>query len=549
MGFATHLLTRAAASAGVALLLAAPAAAAPLDISKATIADLNKAFAAGTLTSEQLVELSLARIAAYDRAGPQLHAVITLNAKAVDQARALDAERKTKGPRSPLHGIPVVLKDNYDTADMPTTGGSVLLKGAVPAKDGFLVKKLKDAGAIILAKVNLFEFATAGSFSSLGGQSRNPHALDRSPMGSSGGTGVAVAAGSAPLGMGTDTGGSVRLPASANGIVGIRPTRGFLSRSGIIPLSLTFDTGGPLARSVTDIAITLPVLAGLDPADDFSAESKGKTEASYLPFLKADALKGARIGIARDFMGYDSDVDWVMEGAIHAMKKAGATVVDVRYPSYMLAWLDIRAEFMASVRFPEAATQISAYLAKTPAGYPKNLKELVDRAYAFNGTDIDGQRPNPGRWLQFTKDLASFGTADYRYRAVHGDGLALVRGVVAGAMAADRLDVIIYPAQPVRTPLIAEPPAAPGTKTPPGTTVVASITGFPDMNIPAGFTSDGLPVGLGMSGAGPFTEGRVLALAYSFEQATHALRTPVHTPPLPGGTVEIPGVTPAAGGQ
>src|SRR5579872_1479340 len=228
---------------------AALASAAPktLDLDSASIADLNAAFNSGALTSEKLVEVCLARIRAYDNQGPHLHAVMALNPKALETARALDAERKAKGPRSPLHGIPVVLKDNYNTTDMPTTGGSVLLEGSIPPADAFLVKKLRAAGAIILAKVNMSEFASAGAYSSLGGQSRNPHDLARTPSGSSGGTGVAIAAAYAPVGMGTDTGGSICGPSTVNGIVGLKPTHGLLSRSGIIPLALTFDTGGPLA--------------------------------------------------------------------------------------------------------------------------------------------------------------------------------------------------------------------------------------------------------------------------------------------------------------
>src|SRR5437773_6368414 len=224
----------------VALLLCnicAAASAKDIDLDRATIADLNAAFNAGTLTSEKLVQLCIARIQAYDREGPSLHAVVTLNPKAIETARALDAERKAKGPRSPLRGIPLVLKDNYDTFDMPTTGGSVLLEGSIPPHDAFLVKKLRDAGGIILATVNMSEFASAGAYSSLGGQSRNPHDLSRSPAGSSGGTGVAIAAGYAPLGMGTDTGGCIRGPSTGHGIVGLKPPDGLLRRNGIIPLA------------------------------------------------------------------------------------------------------------------------------------------------------------------------------------------------------------------------------------------------------------------------------------------------------------------------
>src|SRR5206468_122777 len=259
--------------------------------------------------------------------------------KALDVARVLDAERKAKGRRSPLHGIPVVLKDNYDTFDLPTTGGSVLLEGSIPSKDAFVVKKLRDAGAIILAKLNMSEFASAGAYSSLGGQSLNPHDLTRSPSGSSGGTGVAIAAAYAPIGMGTDTGGSIRGPSTANGIVGLKPTHGLLSRSGIIPLSLTFDTGGPMARSIYDVAVALGAMTGVDPADAATQKSEGKFSTDYAKDLKVDALKGARIGIARDFLGADSDVDWVIEASLAAMRNSGATIVDVRFPKWLnCAW-------------------------------------------------------------------------------------------------------------------------------------------------------------------------------------------------------------------
>src|SRR5207249_3208341 len=259
----------------LAVLAPAPVAARTIDLDAATIADLNAAFDAGTLTAEQLVQLCLARIEAYDRRGPALHAVITLNPKALETARALDAERKARGRRSPLHGIPIVLKDNYNTSDLPTTGGSVLLEGSIPPDDAFLVKKLRAAGAIVLAKVNMSEFASAGAYSSLGGQTLNPHDLTRSPSGSSGGTGVAIAAAYAPLGMGTDTGGSIRGPSTSNGIVGLKPTHGLLSRSGIIPLALSFDTGGPMARSVSDVAVALGVMTGVDAADAATKKSEG----------------------------------------------------------------------------------------------------------------------------------------------------------------------------------------------------------------------------------------------------------------------------------
>lgn len=330
--------------------LPASHAARSVALDEATVADIQAALQAGTLTSEKLVQLSLARIEAYDRQGPSLRAVLTINPAALDTARALDAERKTRGPRSPLHGIPIVLKDNIDTADMPTTGGSVLLEGSVPPDDAFVVKRLREAGAIVLAKVNLSEFASGGAISSLGGQTKNPHDLLRSPAGSSGGTGSAIAAAYAAIGLGTDTGGSVRGPSTANGIAGLKPTLGLLSRDGIIPLALSFDTAGPMARHVWDVAAVLGVMAGVDSADPATSAGEGRSLPDYTAGLKRDALKGARIGVARDFFGADEDVDWVMEAALETMRREGATTVDVRYPRWLL---DSKGDFYDAVRRPE----------------------------------------------------------------------------------------------------------------------------------------------------------------------------------------------------
>src|SRR5262245_4940345 len=391
-------------------------AAKSIELDSATVADINRAFDAGTLTSEKLVQLCLARIAEFDRKGPKLHAVMALNPKALDTARALDAERKTKGKRSALHGIPVVLKDNYDTFDMPTTGGSVLLEGSIPPKDAFVVKKLRDAGAIILAKVNMSEFASGGTYSSLGGQSRNPHDLLRTPSGSSGGTGVAIAAGYAPIGLGTDTGGSIRGPSTSNGIVGLKPTHGLLSRSGIIPLALSFDTGGPMARSVYDVAVALGVMTGVDPTDAATKKSEGNLQTDYAANLRADALKGARIGIARDFLGSDPDVDWVVEASLESMRKAGVTVVDVKYPKWLL---DSKGEFYTTVRYPEFTAQIAEYLSHLGPKYPKTLAEMIDRANQFTSTREDGAGPNPSRWTLFKREADSGTLTDYRYKAVH----------------------------------------------------------------------------------------------------------------------------------
>jgi amidase len=528
------LLQTDVATAQIPTTASVPTATAAISLDAATIQQLAAAMDAGTLTSEALVRMSLARIDAYDRQGPRLHAVLARNAKAIEQARALDAERKAKGRRSPLHGIPVVLKDNYDTADLPTTGGSLLLEGSLPPEDAFLVKRLRDAGAIILAKVNMSEFASGAAFSSLGGQTLNPHDLTRSPNGSSGGTAVAVAAACSPLGLGTDTGGSIRGPAADNGVVGLKPTMGLLSRSGIIPLALSFDTGGPLARSVSDVAVALGVLAGVDPADTVTQRSLGKAERDYTRFLNAGALKGARIGIARDFLGQDADVDWVVESSLTAMKNAGATIVDVRLPRWLLA---SKGDFYTAVRYPEFPAQLERYLATLTPGYPRTLAELSARADTIVSLRPDGAGPNPTRWSLFHRELASGTMRDPRYTAVHDHALPLVRDLLDGLFTTNRLDAIVYPTASRRAERLGAPPDAPGGSAVDGENL-ANLSGFPDLVVPAGFTTDHLPVGLSFLGRA-FSEGTLLSVGYAFEQLTHARRLPIHTPALPGDVVRL----------
>ncbi len=446
---------------------------------------------AGTVTSERLVQVGLARIDAFDDRGPRLNAVLTPNPRALEQARALDAERKAKGKRSLLHGIPIVLKDNFDTVDLPTTGGSVLLEGSVPPDDAFLVKKLREAGAVILAKVNLSEFASGGAYSSLGGQTRNPHDPLRSPSGSSGGTGASIAAGYALLGLGTDTGGSVRGPSTANGIVGLKPTLGLLSRDGIIPLALSFDTGGPMARHVADIAVALGVMTGVDAADAATKKSEGKFATDYTAFLKADALKGARIGIARDFLGQDAEVDWVVESSLAAMRHAGATVVDVRFPKWLL---DAKGEFYTALRYPEFTVQIQQYLATLKPGYPKTLAEMIARSDKMASTRPDGwDRTHHAGPVQARARPAARSTT--RHVAVHEHGLALVTALLDGAFTANTLDAIVYPTSSRRPEFINAPPDTPGGGSASGSNL-ANLSGFPDLVVPAGFTTDRLPVGL-----------------------------------------------------
>jgi len=513
------------------ITLMALARADTVELTEATIADLNRAIDAGALSSERLVELSLARVHAFDKAGPAVNAVLYLNPNALAEARALDQEREQSGRRSPLHGIPVVLKDNIDTADMPTTAGSFMLKGSMPPDDAYLTTKLREAGAIILAKLNMSEFASGDAMNSLGGATYNPHDVSRTPSGSSGGTGVAIAAGYAMVGLGTDTGGSVRGPSSANGIVGLKPTLGLLSRDGIIPLALSFDTAGPMARSVYDVAVALGALAGVDSADPATANSSDHLREDYTGFLDSDALDGARIGVARDFMGSDEEVDWVIEASLQAMRDAGAEVVDVELPSWLI---DARGRFYRAIRYREFRAQIKDYLATLDSEYPKTLEELVERSMTLTSARDDGAIPNPSRWQLMQDEVESGDLSDYEYLAVRDHALPLMRGIVGGLIEAENLDAIVYPTSHVRPESVdrdPNPDGAPGSGSSP--VILANLTGFPDLIIPAGFTGRGLPVTISFLGPA-FSEPELLALGFAFEQLTKARRLPESTPQLSG---------------
>ena len=504
-----------------------------LEITASTIEDINAAFNNESLTSEQLVELYLSRIEAYDDAGPAINAVLALNGQAVDRARALDAERRAKGPRSRLHGIPIVLKDNIDTADLPTTAGSSLLAGSLPPDDAFIVQKLRAAGAIILAKVNMSEFASGGAMSSLGGPIRNPHDLERSPLGSSGGTGASIAAAYAQFGLGTDTGGSVRWPSTANGIVGLKPTYGLVSRDGIVPLALSFDMAGPMARNVYDVAAALSVMTGIDPADQATVQSEGRIGIDYTEHLDAAALDGARIGIARDFLDQDSEVDWIIEASLDVMRGAGATVVTVRFPQWLL---DANGELYTVVRHREFRVQIAEYLATLKPKYPKTLAQLIEQTTRMTAPNDNGQ-PNPGRWSLMRREEDSGDLDDPEYQAVREHGLALVRSFIDGLLESKKLDAIVYPTSPRRPSRIDADSSSRGTRSV-SPIRLANLTGFPDLVVPAGFTGNGLPVGISFLGTA-FSEPKLLALGYAFEQVTKARRLPINTPSRPDEIIAI----------
>ncbi|WP_051361879.1 amidase family protein [Solimonas soli] len=531
------------------LALALPARAAPLDIETATVPELEAAMARGSLTSVALTRAYLTRIDAYDKKGPTINSVILLNPKALDEAKQLDAERRAGKLRGPLHGIPIVLKDNYDTFDMPTTAGSWLLKGSVPPDDAFTVKRLRDAGAIILAKMNLSEFAAGGGsvggakdpevlkagavpngYSSLGGQTRNPHDLDKGPSGSSGGTGAGIAAAFAQFGMGTDTHSSVRGPSSVNGIVGLKPTNGLVSRDGIIPLALSLDTGGPMARSVTDIAVALNVLAGVDPADDMTKRAEGRVEKDYTAYLKKGALKGRRIGVTRDFYGQNPGADAVFEQAVGSLRRLGAVTVDFRYPDYMLASKDNIYSLITQSEFKK---QIADYLKTTKPGYPKTLDDLVRMA---NDPKTGYPDPHKAFAFKYTASVA-LDLDDPLYLAAKEQGMALVKGAVDAMMKKYRLDAIVYLSSPAAAAPIV-PPADPKPNGPRALGYnIANLSGYPDIVVPAGMTPEGLPVTISIMGPA-FSDGAIIGYAYDFEQATHARRLPKYTPALPSDTLK-----------
>ncbi len=515
----------------LACVLLAPSSsvAAEFNLQTASFAEINKAFDAGALTSEKLVSLCLARIKAYDQTGPKLNAVIAVNPKALEIARALDAERKTKGPRSPLHGIPIVLKDNYDTYDIPTTGGSKALVGYVPPYDAFTVAKLRAAGAVILAKVNLGELARNGvTISSLMGQTFNPYDLTRTPGGSSGGTGVSVAAGFGIAGTGSDTGQSTRSPASANNLVGIRATYGLISRDGVIPISFTQDTAGPIAHYVADAAVMLDNMVGFDAADTSTFVGVGKAPATYTASLDKDGLKGARIGFITDILGDGSFPEHAMvtavtRKAVDDMKAAGATVVSIEIPK--AAYYGNHLAEISVSEFESKWMMDEYFRARVATSKYKNLQEYVAAAGNSNPAVYAGlkrqieARENPLRSPEYAKRLMA---------------QAKFRDLLLSVMEENKLDALFYTHQ--------KRLVVPATKDPEQIErngYLSSSTGLPSITIPGGFSPPskdapiGVPIGVEFLGR-PFSEPQLIRLAYGFEQTTRHRTPPTSVPALPG---------------
>jgi len=508
------------ATAALAAAAHLPAQAAPFVLQEATVDSIHAAFKAGTLSCTGLVRDYLARIDAYDKQGPTLRAVLTVNPQALETAASLDRlYKEKKGKVGPLHCIPVVLKDNFNTADMPTSGGNLSMKTSQPAADAFTVDRMRKAGALILAKTNLQEFARGGvSVSSLGGQVLNPYDLGRNPGGSSGGTGASIASNFAVLGTGSDTGQSIRSPASANSLVGVRPTRGLVSRDGVMPNSFTQDEIGPITRTVKDAAALLDVMVGFDPKDPITAFGVGRAPASYVAALDAGALKGARIGVMNNLYGKDerhAEVNRAMEQVIRKMEAGGATVVRFDLPAY-----DALLPALATDRY-EARAAMDKYFGELGAGAPvTSFRQLVDARTA-----------SPDIQKTMEAEIAiddGMSSAAYKDRTLNRDKLRLA---IAARMAELKIDAILYPLQRVLVSAANQPdqPERNGT--------LSNATGYPAVTFQAGFSTPsasaplGVPVGAELLGR-DYSEPRLLSIAYALEKIAPVRKPPASVPPL-----------------
>jgi amidase len=497
----------------------AKGAASAVALEEATIDGLQAQMAAGTLTSRRLTQAYLDRIASLDRRGPSLRSVIETNPDALAIADGLDAERKTKGARGPLHGIPILLKDNLDTADrMTTTAGSLALAGSIPLRDSFVAQRLREAGAVLLGKANLSEWAnirsshSSSGWSGRGGQCRNPYALDRNPCGSSSGSGTAVSANLCAAAIGTETDGSIVCPSTNNGLVGIKPTLGLVSRAGIIPIAHSQDTAGPMTRTVRDAAIVLAAIAGPDPRDPATADA-GRAPKDYLPSLDENGLRGARIGVARKYFGFHAGVDKVMEAALAEIKRRGAELVDPADIPHTGEY----DESELTVLLYELKADLNAYLANLGPQAP--VRTLAD-VIAFNEAHAKEEMPYFGQDL-FIKAQEKGPLTDLAYveALARNKRLAALEGIDA-VMGQHKLDAIVAPTggPAWMTDLVDGDHFGGGLSTPP------AVAGYPHVTVPAGYVF-GLPVGISFVGRA-WTEPTLIKIAYAFEQATRARRAP-----------------------
>ena len=492
----------------------------PFELDEVSVADLQEGMKSGKWTARRIAQKYLERINEVDKNGPALNSVIELNPEALEIADAMDAERKAKGPRGPMHGVPVLLKDNIGTADkMMTTAGSLALLGFTPEKDSGVARRLREAGAVILGKTNLSEWAnfrsshSSSGWSGRGGQTRNPYALDRNPCGSSSGSGAAVAANLCAVTVGSETDGSVVCPSSANGVVGIKPTVGLVSRSGIIPISHSQDTAGPICRTVADAAILLGAMAGMDPADSATEASRGKAQQDYTKFLDRGGLRGARIGVVRKFFDFSDGFGPLMETLLDLMKREGAELVDP-------VEIDSIGKFEKSefeVLQYEFKADLNAYLAAAGPKVPiHSLKEIIE----FNERHRDKEMPFFAQDIM-VKSEAKGPLSDQSYLDALAKNRRLTReeGIDA-VMDKHQLDALVAPT------------AGPswltdhvtGDHDTGGSSALAAVAGYPNMNVPAGFIL-GMPVGISFFGRA-WSEPTLIRIAYAFEQAAKARKAP-----------------------
>lgn len=520
IGLASVNVVGAAKEPSPANISSANAPPAAFELDELSVSELQAGMASGKYTAHSLAQKYLDRIDDIDKHGPEINSVIEMNPDALSIASELDKERKAKGPRGPLHGIPVLIKDNIDTHDrMQTTAGSLALGGSIPLQDSSVAKKLREAGAVILGKTNLSEWANLRSshstsgWSGRGGQTKNPYVLDRNPCGSSSGTGAAVAANLAAIGIGTETDGSVVCPSNANSLVGIKPTVGLISRAGIIPIAHSQDTAGPMCRTVTDAAILLGALSGVDSRDDATNASTGKSFSDYTKFLDANGLSGARIGVHRKSFGFNDAVDKLMNDCIDIIKKRGAIFVDPADIPTQGKFDDSELE----VLLYEFKADLNSYLASLgPRSPVKSMKEIID----FNEQYRDREMPYFGQDLMI-KAQAKGSLTDKAYRDALAKNHRLSRKEgIDFVMDKNKLDALIAPT------------GGPGWTTDwingdhftGGYSTASAVAGYPHITVPAGYVF-GMPVGISFFGRA-WSEPTLIKFAYAFEQATKARRAP-----------------------
>lgn len=524
--------------AGLVLTGAAPATAAPtggtlsepvlrgIDLESATVLDLQAAMDQRRLSSVQLTGFYLQRIRDLD---PLLHAVIETSRHALRDAVASDVQRRRHGARSSLEGIPVLLKDNIDTDDrLHTTAGSFALLGARPAQDAFLVQRLRAAGAVVLGKANLSEWAnfrstsSSSGWSARGGQVNNPYVLDRNPCGSSSGSAVAASAHLATVTIGTETNGSVVCPASANSTVGLKPTLGLVSRSGIVPISAEQDTAGPITRNVTDAAAVLSVVQGVDPADPATGDAADFVDRDYLQALDPDALAGKRIGVWREPAAENPEVAGVLDEAVAALAAQGAVIVD----DIELVGLDeaLAAQFPALL--VEFKHDLNAYLAATPGEHPADLAGLIE----FNLENAELELPFFGQEIFELAEATSGDLTDPEYLAQRATATNGARAAIDGAVAAHDLDAIVAPTN--NAPWLTDLENGDDFTGFVSSSSPGAISGYPNLTVPGGYVRGELPIGVNFFGS-RFSEPTLVAIGYAFEQATQVRKAPSFLPTLP----------------